>query len=537
MAVVFIAVAALTAADGYAPAVEPDPNLDALMLELSLRSGRSLPARYYQRPLDYRDIAAFFAGVIADSTIRISEEERCRIVSALKRNGFEDALYHWQSDHDDVHIKVNVHLLGDVKPSVSDSAQLRLSGIVAPSFAGNLGRLSFYSGISVWTEYRSDTLFGFPSYEPYDGIAYNLYGRSTEHSHARSSDLPHGGISYDAGRIRLDAAIDYLRNGPARYFPLTLSGTAPPMTFLRASYDLSVVNYTHVAALLKDQKDKRKFLFMHRLEGDAWKRRIHFGLNEVIVYGSTTDEPLSVHDSVLDVYRQESRSVEPEYLIPFLPFKFVEHYSGDRDNAAVSADVALYWPKTWTLYGEFFLDDMLSPWKLFTNDWGNKWALTVGCSHAGTWREKPLSVNAEFSRVEPWVYTHFGGGSHRYSHFDKCLGSPLGPNSLGAGISSLLQISPLHEIGFGFNLTVQDTAVRGGKITDVFQHPDPEDPLRYFDSNVKTFLGSDADWHLEPAIYWNFNSFGVFTVNAMLSVDLLENAGSVHASFYGGLYF
>jgi len=54
------------------------------------------------------------------------------------------------------------------------------------------------------------------------------------------------------------------------------------------------------------------------------------------------------------------RGWEWAYLIPSVPFKFVEHYAGDRDNAALSFDFTLWYPEKFRWYGEFFLDDILS---------------------------------------------------------------------------------------------------------------------------------------------------------------------------------
>ena len=77
------------------------------------------------------------------------------------------------------------------------------------------------------------------------------------------------------------------------------------------------------------------------------------------------------------------------------------------------------------------LDDMLSPWTIFSNDWGNKWAATIGFQIFGSVLLRDLTFTAEYSHVEPWVYTHFFGGSHNYAHFGKSLGSPLGPKFTG----------------------------------------------------------------------------------------------------------
>ena len=536
---VTMAILVCTGAYGeYAPNLPDDGEFDRLLLRVSSRCGIDLPVAWYLQPYTFTDAEPFFARIDSgNGASGLSFTERILLERARRRFGPDKGLYTWKKSSDDLHLKINLDLLGDVRPGWNDSATLQLLGIARPSVAGNIGRLSFYSGIAVWTEYRSDTLFPKSSYQPRDGLSYNLYGRNTDSSSVRSSDLPHGGVRYNFGRIQLETAIDRLRCGPARFFPLTLSGDAPPVTYFRGGLDLDVINYQHVVGLLRFDKDKRKYLYMHRLSGNLWKKRLHLGINEVIIYGNTTSEPHSVLDSVTAPYRQNDRTIEWVYLIPMLPFKFVEHYAGDRDNAALSFDVSLSWPTDWYWYGEFFLDDMLAPWKLFTNDWGNKWAMTVGCGYFGRLFNRDLTVQAEYSRVEPWVYTHFSGGSHRYSHFNQCLGSPLGPNSQAAVLNVLLQVHRMHEAGIGINHYAYNRTVRGGSIADVFQLEDPLDSLRYHDSTTKRFLGPGTEWFLQPTLYWNFNLFGRFALHARSSIDLLDMRGRFAFAINGGLFF
>jgi hypothetical protein len=276
---------------------------------------------------------------------------------------------------------------------------------------------------------------------------------------------------------------------------------------------------------------------MHRLSADLWKKRIHLGINEVIIYGNTTSEPHSDSNAIDKPYIQNDRTLEWGYCIPFIPFKFLEHYVGDRDNAAISFDLSVQWPAGWRWYGEFFLDDMLALWKLFSDDWGNKWAFTIGGNYFGRLLSRDITVIAEYSRVEPWVYTHFSGGSHRYTHFNQNLGSPMGPNSQAAIFSFLMQISPLHEVGIGLRHTAWNGTVRGGSITDVFQFEDPEDSTRFFDSPTKRFLGPGTEWYLQPVLYWNFNLFSMISLRTMGTVDILDKRGRCSLAIYGGFYF
>ena len=260
----------------------------------------------------------------------------------------------WSDENHKIHLNANLNLIGDIHSGANDSTTVRMKGIISPSFTGNVGKLSFYSAIDVWTEYMSDTLFQRSSYQPYDGVEYNVYGRNTDTTNIRSSDIPRGGIRYDAGRIRLETAIDYLKFGPAIYFPLTLSGTTPPITYARGVLDMGVMTYTHIAGQLKSQKDRSKYIYSHRLDISSWQSRLQIGINEVIVNGSTTNQNLGDSNRINNKDSGQVRTWEWVYLIPFVPFKFVEHYAGDRDNAALSFDLNLRYPQKVRWYGEFF---------------------------------------------------------------------------------------------------------------------------------------------------------------------------------------
>lgn len=516
----------------YSPALRLNGHLDQLIWRLASCHDLEIPQIFYDQPVDYGVVYDFLLNA---SSRNLSNGEKNRLVRAMKYYNPGLGLIKWSNSEKDIHFRIHLGLLGDLKPGFSDSTFIGIKGIFRPTLTGNINKFSFYSSIDVWTEYRSDTLFNPSSYEPYEGVPYNLYGRGTLESHVRSSDLPRGGIRYDGGWVTLETAIDYIKMGPAVHFPLTMSGNTPPITYFRASADLDLVKYSHTAGLLKSQKDKRKYLYIHRLSSKLLQSRLDLAINEVIIYGSTTTEPLNDSNQISPIYLRQQRGWEWTYLIPFVPFKFVEHYAGDKDNAAISFDMNLRWPANFRWYMEFFLDDILSPWKIFSDDLGNKWALTAGMQYFGTIWNRDLMLGAEYSRVEPWVYTHFYGRSHNFLHFDKCLGSPLGPNSQAIVASAMIQLNRINEIGIGFTHIGRNQNVRGGKITDIFQHQ-LENVDKFSDSTKKQFLGKGTEWFLRPALLWNFNPFGRFFIDAKGEIDVLHS-GHFAFSFWGGLVF
>jgi hypothetical protein len=149
-----------------------------------------------------------------------------------------------------------------------------------------------------------------------------------------------------------------------------------------------------------------KFLSAHRLEWKALES-LTLGISEVIISGN--------------------RPIEPGYLFPVLPLRWMEHYYGDHDNALVSFDFAYHPFRNLRFYGELAIDD-----ESFTQSWTknyvNKWAISGGLHNTDFLTIDGLSFNFEYTRVEPYVYSH-KFIINRYMNLDYFLSIPAGPDS------------------------------------------------------------------------------------------------------------
>jgi hypothetical protein len=302
--------------------------------------------------------------------------------------------------------------------------------------------------------------------------------------------------------------------------------------------------YIHLAGELKSQKDKAKFLYLHRLNV-ALTKNINLGFNEAIVNGSTTNQqgPDDPYNALRQDYYGQTRSWEWAYLIPFAPYKFTEHYLGDRDNALMSFDADVHFKRNFRGYGELLIDDLTSPWTALSSDWGNKWAFTVGGQYFGRFKKRDITATVEYSRVEPWVYTHFYGGSHRYDNFDQCLGMPLGPDADALVCAFEAQISPRSMVGLQLKNTRKDASARGGNISDVFQDTVEiyNNGLTYRslhpDSPRKHFLGPGTVTSTRLGVSWNYSPFGLFKIDALLEYDFAAGKNGVYGHASGGFVF
>jgi hypothetical protein len=521
---------------GYNPMMRPDAMIDRFVWRMYSRYGL-LPKGFHRQPMGTADFLEYSDTL---SKLPLSTEERYTLDGLRGELSIDRGLYGFHGDSGNPYgLIINLDLTADTwaKTGAGIDARFGGRGIISPHLRGHIGRLSFYSSLDVWTEYAYDSLFKPTTYQPYDGVPYELYGRydKTHGGNVRSSDLPRCGIVFDAGRLSLQGGIDYLRLGPAAYFPLTLSGNAPPITYARGIFDLTYVEYHHAVGILRSQKDKPKYIYSNGLAGSLWGGRVRWGISEVMTGGSTTNQQ---YDDSTNTPRAEyvgqEQGWEAAFFVPFVPMVFVEHYVGDRNNAALAFDAAINWPKDFRLYFEFFLDDMLAPWKIMSDDWGNKWALTVGAQYFTNLKNRDISVGMEVSRVEPWVYTHFYGGSHRYDHFNVCLGSDAGPNSLSAIINCDIGVTDKVTLGVKATSLSNNPAARGGKITDIFQYGDSGNTP---DAGTKKFLGPGTVHHVRPGIYGYYDPFGLFRLNAGIDVDIAEERGRVNFWLDGGFRF
>jgi hypothetical protein len=517
----------------FCPALSVNPAIDAYLYRIASRYNVTLPASFFSQPMTVCDVLLFLDK--ADSLAAAGRLLPAEIFDAKmirKRISADYGLAKWKSSKTDAYVNVHLDLIDSNSASFGAKSAQYIRGTASPSLNANLCKLSFYSGVEVWTDYRSDTMYQRSTYQPYDGIPYNLYNR-VDSSKVRASDMLRGGIVYNAAPFRIDAAIDRIKQGPGIMSPLTFSGNAPPETYVRGQLSFGIMDYIQTVGQLESEKDKPKYFYTHRINVPLLRNRITLGLTEVVINGSTTNQQDSASPNALRKdYYGVTRTWEIGYMIPFVPYVFMEHYLGDRDNKALSFDCNIAFPDNFRWYGELFIDDMANPWSLFfSNDWGNKYAIDVGGQYFTSVMSRDVTASVEFCRVEPWVYTHFYGGSHRYDNFDVCLGAPLGPNSYLLTLTCDARITPRNCVGISFTNEATNHLQRGGNITDVFQDPGTPNP----DSPKKVFLDPKGTETMTRAgAYWKFDQFGIFRVALKYEYDF---SGTSEIQLYGGLYF
>lgn len=347
----------------------------------------------------------------------------------------------------------------------------------------------FDARVKVSTDY-TNRFINFNLYNPNEGIPYNKQSENK-----RTWDLFTASANYQLEPLRLMAGFDYLEWGPARRNHVILRGEknlyrpwqdsssriydAAPTPYFGYRFEIGPIAYTQYAAKLFEKKNCGKYLHAHRLDLNL-PANITLGLSETSLYGTTTELAGTNLNEDAD---SSGREFEWAYVIPFVPYVFQEHLQGDQDNIGLSFDLSIRTIPHWEFYGELLWDDMKSPTSMFDDGWwGNKWAATVGVARDSL---KLGSVNfdwfTEYTRVEPWVYSHHKGGGYTYASYGQSLGSDLGPNSqeLHAELSATYKFIKATLMAGAVS---KDTAF-GGNLTDI-HGPD--------DATDKKFLNDDS---------------------------------------------
>lgn len=228
----------------------------------------------------------------------------------------------------------------------------------------------------------------------------------------------HMGLNYAFARLQL--ARDVLHFGPGYYNNLTLNQFALPYNMLTldlvfgplrifsAYADLRVNSWSYSKDNLNDRN-----LYAHRYE---------------LALGA-----LSLGVSEIQILYNENK---PWLFVPIVPL-FIEkgNYTERVNNGALAFDANLQLFGLARLYGEFFLDDMESPYAVYENKYSNnRWAAMAGIQVAHDFfvgnRRIEAGTIAEISRVEPFTYCHYDTAQAQMAHLGAPLGNPNGPNSL-----------------------------------------------------------------------------------------------------------
>jgi len=519
----------------FEPNAKIDARIDRIIHSLSARSGVAVPNGIFQQPMNYEEIRKFLNAVEKSENLTQTDSEFLAILQ--KRYSGEDGFFAIKCEDGRRRILANLDLTGNIRTDFKDSARLDAYGMISPRVRANLGIISFYTDMDLWTQYRSDTVWYPHDYQPFRGQTYNVIGDAP--SNIRAMDGFRGGVSAQFPYARIDVAVDNLTGGPAAHNRLTLNAVDKPLFYTRFMLDFNRIQYYQIFGMLQQIRLYDKFLYYHRAQIPFFDNRFTLGISASIISGSSGDSAtMAMPHSQTQWILNEKRKVEPIYMIPFLPYVFAEHYLGDLDNKQITLDFELRFPQIARWYMEFMIDDATAPHTLFSNHWGNKWAFTLGTQWFPTIKEKNAVFGLEYCRVEPWVYTHFRGVATNYEHFGKGMGAELGSNSDQIRGLSEIYLSHRHGIKLEAIRNRYNRNTRGGSIGDVFiydwihlVHPNFDGQI---DSEKKVFLGENYTTEYEFSLSHLFRQFQRYEMETSVFYNNKKRFG---LGLWGGFRF
>jgi hypothetical protein len=310
----------------------------------------------------------------------------------------------------------------------------------------------------------------YSSYSRYRG-SFNIRASFGYLSFAR--DAPHWGPGYFSNLALNQNAVPFNQ--------MAFTTSVGPLTVISLYGDLRIGRHSMGTENLKSRN-----LYGHRYELNFENTQI--GINELTVLYNLN---------------------KPWLFVPIVPL-FIEkgNYTEDANNGALGIDFSQRLPYGFRVYSEFLLDDMESPTSLVRNDnIEAKWAWMAGLAYAGNFGNLKAGSIFEYSRVEPYVYSHFRPGTAQIAHLGQPLGAPHGPNS--QTINWLLYAKRKEHLHFQIG---QEWSWKG---TDYGSSVNDTTPTRGHYKAAKHFLrdaeGSQVKvkYRLKPAISYQASHYAI----------------------------
>lgn len=267
-------------------------------------------------------------------------------------------------------------------------------------FRGNLWNIGFFSDTRIFSEWGTRKYI--QNYRASQG-----YPRNTEKDSSRATwDVSNSYLTFGYKGFHFQYGRDVIQWGPFPHSGLMFSGLAPGMDLFKLEFRVRSAQFVWLHGELRSDYS-HKWISAHKFVFTP-TQGIDIGIQEAVVYAK--------------------RGIELAYANPVLPFKVAEHTLGDRDNVVFGWDAIIYRFPSFRFYSEMFVDDLWAPWDIFSNYWGNKFAIALGSLWVDPFRISNSGLRVEYTRVEPFVYTHTDS-ANVFEHYNVCLGSPLQPNS------------------------------------------------------------------------------------------------------------
>ena len=239
-------------------------------------------------------------------------------------------------------------------------------------------------------------------------------------------DAAEGHVRYDGGIVSAEVGTERVLWGTGYDQKMIMSENVRPFPFLRADFRYKSLRYTFIHAWLlgfprpwtdfvsadsalkiKGASIADKYIAAHRLEL-SFPRLFNFGFQEMVVYSN--------------------RSPDLAYLTPLILLESAQRSRGERDNGLWSFDIQTHFTPGMELTGTILFDDLHLN-DFFKNRYYNKNAYQLGFFLTDPLFFRNTSLLVEWTRVQPFVFSHDYSIEDTYTSYGAALGPRIGPNS------------------------------------------------------------------------------------------------------------
>lgn len=310
-----------------------------------------------------------------------------------------------------------------------------------------------------------------------------------------------GSISFDWNWGSVGLMKDYMRWGHGKFGQIIISEKSPSFPFIRL--DIHPVEwlrfyYIHgwLNSLVLDSSD-----FYYTYPNSIEPRLREKYINKYIAANFLSITPLNWIDFSIGNSIIYSGDLRPEFFIPFMFFKFLDHNTGRGDkndgNGQIFFDIALK-PKEFIFYSTLFID-VVEIRNILKNDFHNTW---VGYTFGGKKIDffiPNLDFTVEYTRVNPWVYEH-KDQTTTYKNLDFDIGHWIGQNAYQ------LKFQFDYEFMRGLKFKLYSEIIRKGGLKDIYFGYEDDSPEKFLYHPLR----KDFDVGFEASYEPFHDLFGVF---------------------------
>lgn len=242
----------------------------------------------------------------------------------------------------------------------------------------------------------------------------------------KNFDFMEGYARYNAGIVSLQIGQERLLWGNGYGDKMVLSDYPREFPFIRFDVKYKAITYTMIHAWLLGTPSTLKFtlpsdttsIFEEPVNADKYfaGHRIGFSFPNLFDIGAQ------------EMVIYSNRPPDLALMNPFSVLESAQRSRGERDNTFWAFNIKTKFIPKVQLQGTILFDDINFP-VLFSNVWTDRWAVQSGLMITDPAGIPNTNMIVEYTKVEPYVFSHGRSRDDNYSSNGVLLGDQIGPNS------------------------------------------------------------------------------------------------------------